>query len=102
MKAAMVSFKDESFKTACLKKNNLAREFTYNELKKRGLRPTKSHTSFMVFPINMGGGTFVSQMADQGVAIRSWSFLDKEWCRVSIGKMEEMREFIKALDKVMS
>lgn len=102
MKAAMVSFKDEDFKSECLRKNNLAREFTFNELRKRGLKPTKSNTSFMVFPISMNGGTFVSKMADQGVAIRSWSFLDREWCRVSIGKMEEMREFIKALDKVIA
>ena len=100
MKAAMVSFNDAEFRSFCLANNNEAREFTYNELKKRGFRPTKSYTSFMVFPIDMPGGEFIAKMADYGVAIRSWEFHDKQWCRVSIGTMDNMEDFLSALDKV--
>lgn len=100
MKAAMVSFKDSEFRSFCLKNNNEAREFTYNELKKRGFRVTRSYTSFMVFPIDMQGGEFIAKMAEHGVAIRSWEFHEKQWCRVSIGTMDNMRDFLAALDKV--
>jgi histidinol-phosphate aminotransferase len=100
MKAAMVSYLDEEFKSYCLAKNNEARAFVWKELRKRGFEPIESHTSFMVFPINMPGGDFKMQMAEHGVAIRSWEFHDKQWCRVSVGTMDNMKDFLKALDKV--
>ena len=100
MMAAMTSYVDEEFKSYCRAKNAEAREFTYSELKKRGYEPTKSHTSFMVFPIKMRGNEYIRKMADEGVGIRSWGFLRKQWCRVSVGTMDEMKLFLSAIDKV--
>ena len=98
----MVSFRDAEFRSYCLQNNNEAREFAYSELKKRGFRVTRSYTSFMVFPIDMPGGEFITKMANHGVAIRSWEFHDKQWCRVSIGTMDNMKDFLAALDKVIA
>ncbi len=54
----------------------------------------------MVFPIKMRGDQYIQAMADVGVGIRSWEFKGQQWCRVSIGTMDDMKEFLKALDKV--
>ena len=98
--AATASFKDENFKSMVKEKNAEARDYTFKELNKRGFKPTKSSTSFMIFPINMKPGDYLQQMRDKGVAVRSWTFDDQNWCRVSIGKMEEMEQFISALNTV--
>jgi histidinol-phosphate aminotransferase len=39
-------------------------------------------------------------MNDQGIAVRSWVFDNKNWCRVSIGRKTEMQSFIEALKLV--
>jgi histidinol-phosphate aminotransferase len=100
MKGAMASYEDKDFSSFCRKKTADARFSTTEELKKRGYEPSISVTSFMVFPIKMRGDQYIQAMADQGVGIRSWEFKDQQWCRVSIGTLDEMKEFLKALDKV--
>lgn len=101
MKAAITSLLDDNFLDSCRTKNNEAREFTKRELRKRGFEPSDSYTSFMVFPIPMSGEQFISKMASYGVAIRSWEFQRKQWCRVSVGTMENMKDFLSALDKAL-
>ena len=98
--AAMASFTDTSFKAMVKKKNAAAREYTFNELRKLGFEPIPSNTSFMIFPIAMKPSTYLDAMQEEGVGVRSWVFDDKNWCRVSIGTMDEMKTFINALKKV--
>lgn len=100
LRAAMASFKDDNFKAMCRKKNAEAREYTYNELRKLGFNPVPSHTSFMIFPIEMKPKTFLEAMNKEGVAVRSWMFDDQNWCRVSIGTLDEMKSFISTIDSV--
>jgi len=100
MKGAMVSYQDVDFLSFCRKKTADARYFTTEGLKKRGYEPSASVTSFMVFPIKMRGDEYIQSMANEGVGIRSWEFKGQQWCRVSIGTLDEMKEFFKALDKV--
>jgi histidinol-phosphate aminotransferase len=98
--AAMASFKDTPFMDMVKKKNAGARDFTFNELKKLGFTPAASNTSFMIFPIAMEPGDYLDAMQAEGVAVRSWVFDDKNWCRVSIGTLEEMKIFIDTLKTV--
>jgi len=100
--AAMASYKDESFKAMCKTKNKGARDYTYNALKEMGFQPVASNTSFMIFPIKMEPKDYLKKMLDEGVAVRSWVFDDKNWCRVSMGTKEEMESFITALGAVHS
>jgi len=100
--AAMASYKDEAFKAMCKSKNKAARDYTYSTLKEMGFMPVASNTSFMIFPINMAPKTYLKQMRNNGVAVRSWVFKDKTWCRVSIGTKDEMKSFITALGEVHS
>ena len=100
--AAMASYKDEAFKEMCKTKNKAARDYTYGALKDMGFKPVASNTSFMIFPIQMEPKTYLKQMRDKGVAVRSWVFDDKNWCRVSMGTKDEMEAFIVALGEVHS
>jgi histidinol-phosphate aminotransferase len=100
MMGAMASYEDTDFSSFCRKKTADARTFSQEELKKRGYEPSNAVASFMVFPIKMQGDQYIQAMADQGVGIRSWEFKEQQWCRVSIGTLDEMKEFFKALDKV--
>ena len=56
--------------------------------------------SWMIFPIEMEPKAYLSQMNEQGVAVRSWVFDNTNWCRVSIGTKDEMLSFIEALKVV--
>jgi histidinol-phosphate aminotransferase len=39
-------------------------------------------------------------MMKRGVMIRTWRFAGKDWCRISLGTMEEMQEFAKAFKEI--
>ena len=100
LKAAMTSYKDEEFQQYCRKKNKEARDYTFKALQDMGKKPVPSHTSFMVFPIDLEPKDFLQRLRKQGVGVRSWTFADQHWCRVSIGTMDEMKSFIKALQNI--
>jgi len=100
--AAMASYQDKEFMNYCRAKNTEAREFTYSILKDLGYEYVPSNTSFMVFPITMDPKIFLKNMLAQGVGVRSWTFHNKDWCRVSIGTKEEMEIFGGALKSLNS
>jgi histidinol-phosphate aminotransferase len=39
-------------------------------------------------------------MMKRGVGVRSWQFNNKEWCRISIGRMDEMEAFAAAFKEL--
>ncbi|MFN3381774.1 MAG: hypothetical protein ACK41O_20120 [Runella zeae] len=41
-------------------------------------------------------------MMAEGVSVRSWAFDQQNWCRVSIGTMDEMKAFKEAFTKSVS
>ncbi|MFY0688528.1 MAG: histidinol-phosphate aminotransferase family protein [Cyclobacteriaceae bacterium] len=100
--AAIASMKDIEFQKKSRKLNTESREYVVRELQKRGFDLVPSYTSFVLFPISMEGKTFLEKMMAQGVGVRSFNIFDKTWCRVSMGTMEEMKIFVKALDSTLS
>jgi histidinol-phosphate aminotransferase len=99
--AAMASLKDTEFQAYCKKMNAEAREYTYSAIKSAGYETTiPSHTSFTMFPIKMEGKTFLKKMEEQGVGVRAWYFNNQNYCRVSIGTLDEMKAFGAALKKI--
>lgn len=99
--AAIAAMDDEAFITSSRTNNAEAREFVYANLKSMGIEYVPSHTSFIIFPITLEGKDFLSKMAAQEVGVRAFNFMDKNWCRVSMGTMPEMQLFIDALQKVI-
>ncbi len=101
VRAALASMPDRDFVKFSLGKTQESKDFLYKELKPLGYEPLPSGANFVMFPIRMKGEDFVGKMAEQGVGVRQWKFDGQYWCRVSLGKLEEMKYFTDAL-KVLS
>lgn len=99
--AAMAAMDDTEFLNTSRKLNAEARTYTFNSLQSMGFDPVPSYTSFMIFPIEMDGNTFLNQMTEQKVGVRAFEFMGKKWCRVSMGTLDEMKLFTKAISKVL-
>ena len=92
--AARESLKDSAFIDQCRVKHNEIRDYTFDGLRKLGYDPVRSYTSFMIFPIRTGGRQFLDEMAKQGVAVRAVQIGGQPYCRVSLGRKDEMDIFL--------
>ena len=99
-KAALVSYQDTAFMQDALKKTMASKKFLYDTLKKEGYDYIPSATNFVMFPIKMEGKRFAEEMMKRGVSVRYWNFNNQDWCRVSIGRMDEMQVFAEAFRQV--
>lgn len=98
--AAMASTTDEEFLNKTMTLNGEARNYVYNSLKDLGYDPIKSHTSFILYPINIPTKDFAEKMLEMGVGIRVFTINDKPYSRVSMGTMDEVKYFIESLDQI--
>ena len=99
--AAMSAMDDIEFLDKSRNLNSACREYVYESLGSMGFEYVPSHTSFMIFPIEMQGKDFLEKMTDLKVGVRAFHFMDKDWCRVSMGTMDEMKLFTEAVSKVL-
>ncbi|MFT4031699.1 MAG: aminotransferase class I/II-fold pyridoxal phosphate-dependent enzyme [Siphonobacter sp.] len=93
VKGAIASYLDEDFQEYSKAKCKESKEYLYKLLKDHGYSYLPSSTNFVLFPIKMNGKEFVEKMAQQGVALKSWEFANQQWCRISMGTLEEMKLF---------
>lgn len=98
--AAAAAYQEKEFLQDALKKTTASKEFLYALLKKEGYTYIPSSANFVMFPINMDGARFSQEMNNRGVSIRTWKFNNKDWCRVSIGRMDEMQAFADAFKQL--
>ena len=98
--AAAAGYQEKEFLQDALKKTMASKEFLYSVLKKEGYTYIPSSANFVMFPINMDGAKFSQEMNNRGVSIRVWKFNNKDWCRVSIGRMDEMQAFADAFKQL--
>ncbi len=99
--AASASMDDKSFQTRSRELNAVARDYVCTTLDSIGITYVKSSTSFVLFPIEMEGKIFLEKMTDLEVGVRAFEIYNKNWCRVSMGTMNEMKLFTQALQKVV-
>ena len=92
---------DVEFQNKSRKLNAECREFVYATLDKMGYDYIPSSTSFILFPIEMEGKAFLEKMTEHQVGVRAFDIMGKNWCRVSMGTMDEMKLFATALQKVL-
>lgn len=102
LKGAMASMEDTTFQANSQKWNKETREYVCDELGKLGFEYVPSHTSFVLFPIQMDGAPFLEKMFDKGVGVRAFEIFGKQYCRVSMGKMKEMELFVDTLKQVLA
>jgi|KBSMisStaDraftv2_1062788.scaffolds.fasta_scaffold00974_19 histidinol-phosphate aminotransferase len=95
--AALASLKDEAHRQMCKQKNAAARQYTYDELSKLKYKVTPSHTNFMFFEMGNFPGDFAEEMLKKKVIVRSMNNPTGKYGRVSMGTMDEMKEFIRLM-----
>lgn len=100
--AATTSLKGDEFLTMAKTKIIEARNFTKAYLDEKGYTSLPSQTNFIIFEIPMEGNPFLEKIYSKQVAVRAFKFWDKNWCRVSIGTMEEMKIFTNAMDEIFA
>jgi histidinol-phosphate aminotransferase len=98
--AALASYDDKPYLQDALQKTKSSKEFLYGVLKAEGYEYIPSAANFVMFPLKMEGDRFVEEMMKRGVGIRNWKLNDKDWCRVSIGRMDEMKAFAEAFKQL--
>ena len=98
--AAGVAYQDKDYLQDAFKKTMDSKKFLYETLKKEGYEYIPSSANFVLFPVKMESKKFAEEMMKRGVSVRSWRFENKEWCRVSVGKMEEMEAFASAFKEL--
>lgn len=98
--AAKASLGDEAFMAMTRKKNGEALKHLTDFLDQHNFFYGKSHTNFVMFDPKADGYEIMQKMADKGISIRVWEYKDKSWCRVSIGTLEEMKAFTRALEDI--
>ncbi|RDC65320.1 pyridoxal phosphate-dependent aminotransferase [Adhaeribacter pallidiroseus] len=100
VQAALAAYQDKAFLQDALKKTMASKNFLYDVLKKEGYEYIPSSSNFVMFPLKMEGEKFVAELMKRGVGVRNWKFNNQEWCRISIGRMEEMQAFADAFRQI--
>ncbi|HXB09941.1 MAG TPA: histidinol-phosphate transaminase [Puia sp.] len=100
LQAAIATYQDREYLDAALKKMVASKEYLYEVLKKEGYTYIPSSANFVLFPIKMEGKQFADEMMKRSVGVRFWKFNNKEWCRISIGRMDEMEAFATAFKEI--
>ena len=94
--AGRASLGDEKFIQSTREQNQKARAVLTDYLDQKGIFYGKSHTNFVFFESPADGKTVINKLKNQGYLIRIWNFKGKDWCRVSIGTVDDMQGFVKA------
>ena len=97
---ALATYREQAYLAVALQKTMASKQYLYKVLKEEGYDYIPSHTNFVMFPIKMDGEKFVTEMMKRGVGVRFWQFENKQWCRVSIGRMDEMEAFAEAFKEI--
>jgi histidinol-phosphate aminotransferase len=100
VQAALAAYDDKDYLRSALEKTLASKEYLYSVLKAEGYDYIPSSANFVMFPIKMDGKRFSEEMMKRSVSIRYWKFNDKNWCRVSIGTMDEMKAFAEAFKQI--
>jgi histidinol-phosphate aminotransferase len=100
LQGAIATYQDRAYLDEALKKTVASREYLYSVLKKEGYTYIPSVANFVMFPIKMEGKHFTDEMMKRSVGVRFWKFNNQEWCRISIGRMDEMEAFAAAFKEL--
>ena len=98
LNAAMASLNDEAHKVSSKQKNEAARKYTMDEMKKMGIDYIPSYTNFIFYPVKKYSGDYAADMFNKHkIIMRANNYSDGQWGRVSIGTLEEMKTFCSTL-----
>jgi len=98
--AASAALKDQAFVKDCRNKTMQAKEMCYKTFSELQLESIPSVTSFVMFNIDKIGGDFSKQLLEKNIMVQYREHFAGKWCRVSMGTIEEMEVFCKALKSI--
>jgi histidinol-phosphate aminotransferase len=98
--AASAAMDDADFQVYTKKMNTVAKKYLCDELTKMGYNYIPSYTNFVLFPVKMNGKEMLGKLASKGVGVRSFDIQNQTYCRVSIGTMDEMKQFVNAFQQI--
>jgi histidinol-phosphate aminotransferase len=98
--AALATYQDKSYMQEALQKTLASKEYLYSVLTAEGYSYIPSSANFVMFPLKMDGKRFTDEMMKRGVGLRNWTFNNSQWCRISIGRMDEMEAFAAAFKEL--
>jgi histidinol-phosphate aminotransferase len=100
--AAKVSILDTGRLEAESVRNTEARQFTIDWFKNAGFDATDSQTNFIFVNTGMAAQEFRDGARENGVAVgRNFPPYEKDWARISIGTMDQMRQAVEVFAKVL-
>lgn len=100
--AAKVALTDKAFMELSRLRNAEARKHLTDFLDTKKLFYGDSHTNFVFFDANTDGLGVMTKLAESGIGIRVVDYKGKQWCRVSVGTLEEMKILTRALQNIFS
>lgn len=98
--AAVASMDDNEFQDTTRKLNHEVKTYLCKNLDRMGYKYVTSYTNFVIFPINMPGKEMLQKMMAKGIMVRGYEIQGKPWCRVSMGTMDEIKQFVSALEAI--
>lgn len=100
LSAVKAALEDQAFVDFVVQKNRESRAVLEDTLKRLDIPFIPSQTSFILFDISKYQGDFGRDMKDKGIIIGIREYLDKKWCRVSMGTVAETTTFSEALHQL--
>ena len=98
--AAIAALNDQAFVKDCKEKNMQAKEMCYKTFKELSLEYIPSSTNFILFNIDKIGAAFTQKMQAQDIFVQYRQHFGGNWCRVSMGTIEEMQAFCYTLKSI--
>lgn len=99
--AAIGCYNDQAFVDYSLSKVVEAREMVTATLDELGMSYLPSQTNFVYFKSGMEANAVQKAMMDRMVSVRGQYMDYNEWTRVSMGKIEDVERFCKAMPEVV-
>ena len=100
--AAIASYNDEKFLRYSKEKIVEARDMLRDAVKENGLKPLPTSTNFMFVDLgSLNAEEFRKEMEKEKVLVRGIYQDYVNWSRVSTGKIADVKQYIKALPKVL-
>lgn len=100
--AAMAAYDEKSFFNYSLAKNNEALDMLYKSFDEIGLEYVKSYTNFAFFKTGEHIDIFSKHFKDRGILVGRPFPPYYDWCRISTGKIEDVRRFTNELKRYYS
>lgn len=95
--AAIASLKDDKFVTECFSLNKTARDYTISELSKLNCKCIDSNTNFIYFSLENYPNDYFKKLEENNIEGTKIYEENGKWTRITVGTLEEMKKFIKAI-----